>query len=73
MVSPPQLETLNLEKGIAFFEDIFATEFSGRIRQTDPVWDLVEVFADGLDICAPLHPDGNMAKSIQRRGKGLGR
>lgn len=79
-VPPVQLEkldhvivmTLDLDRTKAFFEDIFASEFSRLITQESPVWDLREVAGDGLDICAPLHPDGNMAKSIKGRGEGLG-
>lgn len=61
----------DMEKAVKFFTDLFETEFTslGKSRDTD-VRSMID--ATGIEIMEPLLPDGKMAQSLERRGRGYG-
>jgi len=60
----------DLEEAGKFFADLFGIEFSGprEARQVD-----ARILSSpiGIDLFAPLAPDGPSARTIERRGEGL--
>lgn len=60
----------DLDKAVAFFEDLFGLKFSETFGPKDE--DVVQVMDSvGINLLAPKTPDGPMAKLIERRGEGL--
>lgn len=66
------IQVRDLDKAVAFFKDLFGTEWTGKIDQPDPRWDMVEqIDSLGINLCAPRSSTGATARSISRRGEGV--
>jgi len=65
-----QIMVKNLEEAGKFFADLFGVEFTGpnEIKEAD-IRHLASPI--GLQLIAPLTPDGPVAKALERRGEGL--
>jgi len=60
----------DLEKARKLYSEAFGIEFEGPYEQE--ALDVRYVSSDlGLNLAAPLTPDGPTAKSLERRGEGL--
>jgi len=60
----------DLEKAGKLYSDLFGIEFDGPFEQKD--LDVRFLSSPlGLNLAAPLTPDGPSAKSLERRGEGL--
>ena len=60
----------DLREARKFFGDLFETEFSEptEIKDTDTVNSMSPL---GLELSAPLTPDGSSARALERRGEGV--
>ncbi|MBI4285084.1 MAG: VOC family protein [Chloroflexi bacterium] len=60
----------NLDEATRFFADLLGTEFSSVVPW--PELDMTSAVEPmGLEVVAPLTPDGPTAKAIKRRGEGV--
>ena len=60
----------DLEKAKRFFADVLGTEF-GDIGEVNQIDSRSAIDPTGIELVAPLTPDGPVAKTIERRGEGL--
>ena len=59
----------DLEKATEFFSDLFETEFSRiEFKEMDTANAMDPL---GIELVAPLTPDGQFAETLERRGEGL--
>ena len=60
----------DLEEARKFFGDLFGTEFSEphEVKDVDVVTSLSPL---GIELSAPLTPDGSSARALERRGEGV--
>ena len=62
----------DLSKSTKFFTDLLGTEFSEPIEWKEPDAVRTAISALGIVLVEPLTPDGLVAKTIERRGEGVG-
>ena len=62
----------DLSKATEFFADLLGEEFSDPIEWKEPEAARTAISHSGIVLVEPLTPDGVLAKTIERRGEGVG-